>query len=84
MVLKPTREHATNKAQTCFVTSKTWENRALFRAEPWARLFFKTLVSHRGKAYLPMVWTNANKFHRMIDANRKHLEEVSKNNATQK
>jgi hypothetical protein len=31
-----------------------------------------------------MVWTDANKFHRMIDANKKSLEETSKNNATQK
>ena len=52
MVLKPTREHATNNAQTYFVTSKTWEGRGLFRAEAWARLFFKTLLSHRGEAYL--------------------------------
>jgi putative transposase len=50
--LKPTREHATNNSQTCFVTSKTWENRALFRAEQWARLFFKTLLTYRGNAYL--------------------------------
>jgi putative transposase len=52
MVLKPAREHATNNAQTYFVTSDTWERRALFHAEPWARLFFKTLHSHRGDAYL--------------------------------
>ena len=51
-VLKPTREHATNNSQTYFVTSETWERRSLFRAEPWARLFFKTLLSYRGKAYL--------------------------------
>jgi putative transposase len=50
--LKPTREHATNNAQTYFVTSDTWERRALFQAEPWARLFFKVLLSHRGDAYL--------------------------------
>jgi len=50
--LKPAREHATNNAQTYFVTSKTWEGRALFRAEPWARLFFKTLLSRRGESYL--------------------------------
>jgi putative transposase len=50
--LKPAREHATNNAQTYFVTSQTWERRGLFRAEPWARLFFKTLLSHRGEAYL--------------------------------
>jgi putative transposase len=52
MFLKPLREHATRNCQTYFVTSKTWESRHLFRAEPWARLFFKVLVSHRGKAYL--------------------------------
>ena len=50
--MKPARGHATNNSQTYFVTSETWERRALFRAEPWARLFFKTLLSHRGKAYL--------------------------------
>jgi putative transposase len=50
--LKPTREHATNNSQTYFVTSDTWERRALFNAEPWARLFFKVLLSSRGKAYL--------------------------------
>ena len=50
--MKPAREHATNNAQTYFVTSDTWERRALFRAESWARLFFKTLLSNRGKAYL--------------------------------
>jgi len=50
--LKPTREHATNNAQTYFVTSKSWEGRALFQAESWARLFFGTLVSYRGQAYL--------------------------------
>jgi putative transposase len=50
--LKPTREHATNNAQTYFVTSETWERRPLFRAEPWARLFFKRLLSYRCKAYL--------------------------------
>ena len=52
MVLKPAREHATNNTQTYFVTSDTWERRALFHAEPWARLFFRTLLSHRGDAYL--------------------------------
>ena len=50
--MKLPREHATNNAQTYFVTSKTWEGRALFRAEPWARLFFKTLLSYRGQSYL--------------------------------
>ena len=50
--MKPAREHATNNSQTYFVTSDTWERRALFIAEPWARLFFKTLLSYRGNAYL--------------------------------
>ena len=50
--MKPTREHATNNAQTYFVTSDTWERRALFLNEAGARLFFKTLLSHRGDAYL--------------------------------
>jgi putative transposase len=52
MILKPLREHATNNAQTYFVTSATWERRTLFHAEPWARLFFKTLMFHRTEAYL--------------------------------
>jgi len=50
--LKPAREHATNNEQTYFVTSDTWERRALFNTETWARLFFKVLLSHRGDAYL--------------------------------
>jgi len=50
--LKPAREHATNNAQIYFVTSETWERRALFNVELWARLFFKTLFSHRGESYL--------------------------------
>ena len=50
--MKPVREHATNNAQTYFVTSDTWERRALFNVESWARLFFKTLLSHRGESYL--------------------------------
>ena len=50
--MKPAREHATNNAQTYFVTSDTWERRALFRTETWARLFFKTLLLHRGEDYL--------------------------------
>ena len=52
MVLKPAREHATNNSQTYFVTSDTWERRALFRNETWARLFFKNLLAHR-ESYLP-------------------------------
>lgn len=50
--MKPTRELATNNAQTYFVTSDTWERRELFRSEGWTRLFFETLLSHRGKAFL--------------------------------
>jgi putative transposase len=50
-IVKPAREHATNNAQTYFVTSDTWERRALFNVESWARLFFKTLLSHRGESY---------------------------------
>jgi putative transposase len=50
--LKPTREHATHNSQTYFLTSETWQRCVLFRAEPWACLFFKTLLSYRGKAYL--------------------------------
>jgi len=49
--LKPAREHTTNNAQTYFVTSDTWERRALFNTESWARLFFKVLLLHRGEAY---------------------------------
>lgn len=50
--MKPAREHATNNSQTYFVTSDTWERRALFNTESWARLSFKVLLSHRGEAYL--------------------------------
>jgi putative transposase len=50
--LKPAREHATNNSQTYFVTSDTWERRALFRTETWARLFFKVLLLHRPDSYL--------------------------------
>lgn len=49
--MKPAREHVTNNAQTYFVTSDTWERRALFRNESWARLFFKNLLAHRKDAY---------------------------------
>ena len=49
--MKPAREHATKNGQTYFVTSDTWERRALFNVESWARLFFKTLLSHRGESY---------------------------------
>ena len=50
--MKPVREHATNNSQTYFVTSKTWESRALFQTESSARVFFETLLSHRGESYL--------------------------------
>ena len=50
--MKPAREHATNNTQTYFVTSDRWERRALFLSEPWARLFFKTLLLHRGQSFL--------------------------------
>jgi putative transposase len=50
--LKPAREHATNNGQAYFVTSDTWERRALFQAETWARLFFKNLLHYRGESYL--------------------------------
>ena len=50
--MKPAREHATNNGQTYFVTSDTWERRALFRVEAWARLFFKNLLHYRGESYL--------------------------------
>ncbi|HEX4030236.1 MAG TPA: transposase [Terracidiphilus sp.] len=51
MILKPTREHATNNGQTYFVTSDSWERRSLFRTDSWARLFFQNLLAHRN-AYL--------------------------------
>ena len=50
--MKPTREHATNNLQTYFVTSKTWEGRALFQSDIWSRLFFRNLLDHRPDAYL--------------------------------
>ncbi|MFZ0322464.1 MAG: transposase [Candidatus Sulfotelmatobacter sp.] len=50
--MRPTREHATNTGQTYMATSATWERRALFRNERWARLFIDTLYHYRGSAYL--------------------------------
>jgi putative transposase len=50
--MKPHREHATNNSQTYMVTSSTWERRALFQAEPWARLLVDTLCRYRQSAYL--------------------------------
>jgi putative transposase len=32
------------------VTTETWNRRALFRAQPWARLFMDTLYHYRGSA----------------------------------
>ncbi len=66
MVLKPAREHATNNAQTYFVTAKTWESRALLRAEPWARLFFQNLLSHRESYLLHEFVLMPDHFHLMI------------------
>jgi putative transposase len=50
--VKPTREHATNNAQTYFVTASTWQRRALFNNARWAELFLETLQSYRGRGYL--------------------------------
>ena len=50
--MKPSREHATNNAQTYMVTSSTWGRRPLFRNERWARLLIDTLYHYRGSAYL--------------------------------
>ena len=50
--MKPRREHVTHNGQTYMVTSSTWERRALFRAEPWARLLIDTLYHYRPSAYL--------------------------------
>ncbi|HEX6503178.1 MAG TPA: transposase [Terriglobales bacterium] len=49
--MRPRREHATHCGQTYMVTTETWGRRALFRAEPWARLFLDTLYHYRGSAY---------------------------------
>ncbi|PYX84968.1 MAG: hypothetical protein DMG68_19095 [Acidobacteria bacterium] len=48
----PKREHATNYGQTYMVTTEAWGRRALFRAEPWARLLIDTLYHYRDSAYL--------------------------------
>jgi putative transposase len=50
--MRPKREHATKYGQTYMVTTETWGRRALFRAEPWARLLIETLYHYRGTAYL--------------------------------
>ena len=64
--MKPAREHATNNAQTYFVTAKTWESRALFRADPWARLFFHNLLSHRESYLLHEFVLMPDHFHLLI------------------
>jgi putative transposase len=50
--LRPTREHATNNRQTYMITTETWQRRALFRNERWAKLLVDTLYHYRGSAYL--------------------------------
>ena len=42
--MKNAREHATNNAQTYFVTSDTWERRSLYRAGPRLRCFLGTML----------------------------------------
>jgi putative transposase len=37
---------------TYFVTSQTWQRRALFQNPQWAELFLDALQSYRGRAYL--------------------------------
>ncbi len=50
--MRPKREHATNYGQTYMVTPETWGRRALFRVDPWARLFIGNLYHYRGSTYL--------------------------------
>jgi REP-associated tyrosine transposase len=52
VIVKPTREHATNNQQTYFVSSQAWQRRPLFRKERWAKLFLETLFHYRKSAYL--------------------------------
>ena len=49
--MRPTRQ-STRSGETYFVTSQTWQRRALFRNETWAELFLETLQSYRGRAYV--------------------------------
>lgn len=49
--MRPTRQ-VVRPNQTYFVTSQTWQRRALFQKQPWADLFLETLHSYRGRAYL--------------------------------
>jgi putative transposase len=48
----PKREPARNSEQTYFVTSSTWERRALFLTRPFAELFVAVLQQYRGSSYL--------------------------------
>ena len=48
--VRPTRQR-TEPGYTYFVTSQTWERRALFIKAAWAELFLETLQSYRGRAY---------------------------------
>ena len=64
--MKPAREHATNNAQMYFVTAKTWESRALFRAESWARLFFQNLLAHRDSYLLHEFVLMPDHFHLLV------------------
>jgi putative transposase len=50
--MRPKREHATNNAQTYMVTSTTWERRALFHNDRWAKLLIDTIYRYRGSGYL--------------------------------
>jgi putative transposase len=50
--MRPKREHATNNSQTYMVSSTTWERRALFRNDRWAKLLIDTIYRYRGSAYL--------------------------------
>jgi putative transposase len=50
--LRPTREHATSNRQTYMITTETWQRRALFLNERWAKLLIDTLYHYRGSAYL--------------------------------
>jgi putative transposase len=49
--LRPTRQQ-TAAGHTYFVTSQTWQRRALFKNENWAELFLETLHFYRRRAYL--------------------------------
>src|ERR1700746_2578274 len=66
MSLKPAGEHAQNNSATYFVTSETWERRALFRAEPWARLFFENLLLHRDSYLLHEFVLMPDHFHLLL------------------